>query len=66
MVKNSSESSNKFPWVLILILPLLWGLFGLLSGEGFFPYILENIKALIIIGIGLLALIGLLKLLDNK
>lgn len=45
-------------WSLIIILPLLWGFFGLIQGKGFFPYIIENIKALTIIGIGLLALTG--------
>lgn len=35
-------------WSLIIILPLLWGFFGLIQGKGFFPYIIENIKALTI------------------
>ncbi len=63
--EEKNDSKKNSVWLLIIIFPIIWGLFGLLSGEGFFPYILKNIKALLILGIGLLALIGFLKLLDK-
>jgi Na+/H+ antiporter NhaC len=64
MEEDSKKGNSK--WAIIIVLPLIWGIIGLIKGKGFFPYIAENIKALLILGLGLLALLGLLTILDNK
>ena len=48
--ENKKETKSR-RWTVVLVFPLIWGLFGLIQGKGFFPYILENIWALIILAL---------------
>lgn len=59
--ENKNDSKN-YKWLLVIILPIIWGLVGLIVGKGFFSSIIENIKALLIIGAGILVLIGFMNL----
>jgi len=56
------KSTNKGCGILItiLILPTIWGIVGLLNGDGFIDTIAENLKSAIVIIVIVLAAIGLL------
>jgi len=43
--EKNSKNYNYLRW--ILFFPLLWGIIGLIKGRGFFPYIFDNIIALL-------------------
>jgi hypothetical protein len=64
---ESNSNSNQFQYLpLVIILPLIWGLIGVLEGKGFFQYIFENIKALIILCTAFLILLGILTIFSKK
>lgn len=60
--RRHMKSINKGCTILfaILILPTIWGIIGLLNGDGFIDTIVENIQSAIVIIVIILAAIGLL------
>jgi hypothetical protein len=65
MNENSKKSKTSY-WKYIIGVPIFWGVLGLIQGKGFFPYILESIWALIILGLIFGALIFILLFSTNK
>ena len=61
MSETNNKSSNPY-LKLIIILPIIWGLIGLIEGKGFFPYIFENIKALFYLLIGFIILVVIIEI----
>ncbi len=58
VMEKGNRKKGKNSWTVVFIFPLIWGITGLIQGEGFFPYILKNIWALIILaGIVLILLL---------
>jgi len=67
MEKEEIKNKKRNGWTVIFVFPLIWGITGLIQGEGFFPYILKNICALFILtGIALVFFIILFFITRNN
>lgn len=63
--ENKKKSDIEFFIIAIVAIGILWGLPSLISGQGFFNGIYQNIKALLYIIGGLIGIVLLFKIFSN-